>query len=405
MGFERWRSAALRGMVAGGLLLATFGGMALTASSTPSLDTLITASEEGAAASTVSDGTPADEAEIGGNASDAAASIAQLQSTTYTASSKKELEKMRCDALAEVVAEEMGETVTATSGCPAAISALSSLTELAWPIANYSLTDVFGSRGGNHMGIDLAAGAGEPIGAAAPGVVVLSSDAHFGYGVAVIVQHVGGLQTVYGHMQYGSRTVEVGDWVETGDHLGGVGNTGRSFGNHLHFEVRKNGVPIDPSPLLTGGSAAPEDLLPGVPVPDEPPAPEETPKPAPDQTPAPDPSETPDPSPSPDPTETPDPTPTPDPSETPTPSPTPDPEPTETPDPTPSPDPSETPDPEPEPDPTPDPEPSESPDPEPDPEPTEDPAPTQEPEPTQAPDPSEAPADPSPSPDGTPAPE
>lgn len=405
MGFERWKRAAVRGMVAGGILFATFGGMALTASSMPSLNPLVTASEGGAAASTLADGTGADDVAIGGNADDAAASIAQLQSTTYTASSKKELEKMRCDALADVVAEEMGETVTATSGCPAAISALSSLSELAWPIANYSLTDVFGSRGGNHMGIDLAARAGEPIGAAAPGVVILSSDAHFGYGVAVIVQHVDGMQTVYGHMLYGSRTVEVGDWVETGDHLGGVGNTGRSFGNHLHFEVRKNGVSIDPYPLLTGGSAAPEDLLPGVPVPDEPPAPEETPEPAPEETPAPDPSETPDPSPSPDPTETPDPTPSPDPSETPDPTPSPDP--SETPDPTPAPDPSETPAPSPDPEPSETPAPSPAPDPSesPDPQPTQDPEPTQEPQPTQEPAPSDAPADPSPSPDETPAPQ
>src|SRR5699024_9208771 len=126
MGFERWKRAALRGMVAGGILLATFGGMALTASSMPSLDTVITASDDGAAASAASapDGSTPTDLEIGGNADDAAASIAQLQSTTYTASSKKELEKMRCDALADVVAEEMGETVTATSGCPAAISAL-----------------------------------------------------------------------------------------------------------------------------------------------------------------------------------------------------------------------------------------------------------------------------------------
>src|SRR5699024_2376897 len=109
------------------------------------------------------------------------------------------------------------------SGCPASIAQLDAITQLAWPIANYTITDMFGARGGSHMGLDLAAGAGEPIGAAAPGVVVLSSEKHFGYGVAVIVQHVDGLQTVYGHMSHGSRTVEVGDWVETGDHLGGVG--------------------------------------------------------------------------------------------------------------------------------------------------------------------------------------
>jgi murein DD-endopeptidase MepM/ murein hydrolase activator NlpD len=65
-----------------------------------------------------------------------------------------------------------------------------------------------------------------------------------GYGNTVIVQHSGELQTRYGHL--GSIAVRVGDAVDSQDTLGTVGSTGRSTGPHLHFEVTRNGVAVDP---------------------------------------------------------------------------------------------------------------------------------------------------------------
>lgn len=329
----------------------------------------------------------AEDTHAGVDDDDAAASIAELAHSTYAASTKEELEEIRREAREELIDQARAEGLPLGADTLPGEGSLGPVGQLAWPLGNYWISDHFGTRGGAHMGIDLAAGAGEPIGAAAPGVVVLSSEAHFGYGVAVIIQHVGGLQTVYGHMTHGSRTVHVGDWVEAGDHIGDVGNTGRSFGNHLHFEVRQGGVPIDPYPLLTGGSAAPDDRRPGIPAP----VPAAQPKSPPDQEPSvkPEPSEESEPSEKPKPSEEPkEPKPDPSPSPSDEPKPAPSPSPSETP----TPEPSETPDPS-EPVPSEDsaPEPAEDPEPQPTdtpkPKPAEDPAPTETPEPTVSPQP------------------
>jgi len=320
----------------------------------------------------------------GVSAEDAAASAAELAHSTYAAATKDELEDLRREARKKLVEEAIAKGLPVDPKWLEDDATLTPGDELAWPLANYFISDYFGTRGGGHMGIDLAAGAMEPIGAAAPGVVVVSQDNYFGYGSAVVVQHADGYQSVYGHMTYGSRTVEVGDWVETGDHLGGVGNTGHSFGNHLHFEVRLNGVPIDPYPLLTGGSAAPVEIKPGIPVPPDP-GPTQQPEPPQQPTPSDEPTEAPSPSkaPSPSPSEAPKPTKTPSPSPTKAPSPSP----TKTP----SPSPTDKPTPTKEPQPTKAPEPTKEPSPTTAPEPTKEPAPTTAPEPTTEPAPSTAP--------------
>lgn len=318
----------------------------------------------------------------GVSAEDAAASAAELAHSTYAAATKDELEDLRREARKKLVEEAIAKGLPVDPKWLEDDATLTPGDELAWPLANYFISDYFGTRGGGHMGIDLAAGAMEPIGAAAPGVVVVSQDNYFGYGSAVVVQHADGYQSVYGHMTYGSRTVEVGDWVETGDHLGGVGNTGHSFGNHLHFEVRLNGVPIDPYPLLTGGSAAPVEIKPGIPVPPDP-GPTQQPEPPHETTPSDEPTEAPSPSKAPSPSEAPKPTKTPSPSPTKAPSPSP----TKTP----SPAPTDKPTPTKEPEPTKAPEPTKEPSPTTVPEPTKEPAPTTAPEPTTEPAPSTAP--------------
>ena len=98
-----------------------------------------------------------------------------------------------------------------------------------------------------HEGIDIAAEEGTPIRAAASGRVVFAGPRGT-YGLAVIIEHGGGLSTLYAHC---SRImVEVGDSVGTSTVIALAGNTGNSRGPHLHLEVQKNGVPLDPLTLL-----------------------------------------------------------------------------------------------------------------------------------------------------------
>jgi murein DD-endopeptidase MepM/ murein hydrolase activator NlpD len=103
-----------------------------------------------------------------------------------------------------------------------------------------------------HAGLDLAAPAGTPIVAAADGKVVSAGWAG-GYGRMVAVVHSGGIETKYGHM---SRIAAyVGEAVHRGDVIGYVGSSGLSTGPHLHFEVMKNGRPVNPQSVkaIAGG--------------------------------------------------------------------------------------------------------------------------------------------------------
>jgi murein DD-endopeptidase MepM/ murein hydrolase activator NlpD len=94
-----------------------------------------------------------------------------------------------------------------------------------------------------HDGVDLAASAGTPIVAAADGRVV-GAGWRGGYGQEVQIAHAGGVQTLYGHM---SRiAAHAGELVHKGQVIGYVGSTGLSTGPHLHFEVTKNGRPVNP---------------------------------------------------------------------------------------------------------------------------------------------------------------
>ena len=101
-----------------------------------------------------------------------------------------------------------------------------------------------------HEGTDFIPGAGAQIQAVAEGVVRISTDSGDAYGVTIIIDHVVDGQQVftrYAHMEYDWRQVQVGDTVSVGEYIGRVGDTGRSFGAHLHFEVLQNGsTAIDP---------------------------------------------------------------------------------------------------------------------------------------------------------------
>ena len=98
-----------------------------------------------------------------------------------------------------------------------------------------------------HAGMDMAAPKGTPIYAAETGVVIVAQS-WSGYGNCVIIDHGGGLWTLYGHMS--EILAKKGDTVKRGEKIGLVGSTGQSTGNHLHFEVRKNSEPVDPAPYL-----------------------------------------------------------------------------------------------------------------------------------------------------------
>src|SRR5699024_454152 len=97
-----------------------------------------------------------------------------------------------------------------------------------------------------HAGTDMVAPAMTPIYAAKGGVVTVSSEAHYGWGVTVAIDHGDGTQTLYGHMTNGTRQVAAGQSVSAGQVIGYVGSTGRSTANHLHIELRINGAIVDP---------------------------------------------------------------------------------------------------------------------------------------------------------------
>jgi len=118
---------------------------------------------------------------------------------------------------------------------------------LQWPLRG-RLTSGFGRRWGRlHAGIDIAAPKGTPIHSVKSGAVVFAGRMS-GYGNVVIVDHGGGLSSLYGHQsRLGSRR---GQRVSQGQTIGYVGSTGRSTGNHLHLETRVNGRPQNPRNYL-----------------------------------------------------------------------------------------------------------------------------------------------------------
>jgi murein DD-endopeptidase MepM/ murein hydrolase activator NlpD len=122
------------------------------------------------------------------------------------------------------------------------------------PITGAPITSGFGYRTDPvtgqqafHAGVDFGASCGTPIKAAGTGIV-LSAGYNGGYGNATVINHGGGLGTLYGHQS--AFAVSVGQRVEQGQVIGYVGSTGKSTGCHLHFEVRVNGNPVNPLAYL-----------------------------------------------------------------------------------------------------------------------------------------------------------
>ena len=112
------------------------------------------------------------------------------------------------------------------------------------------VTSNFGRRGSRryHYGIDIKAQTGDTLYAAFDGKIRVKQFDRRGYGNYIVIRHLNGLETVYGHMS--KFLVDENDFVMSGDPIGLAGNTGRSFGSHLHFETRFLGKPIDPNFII-----------------------------------------------------------------------------------------------------------------------------------------------------------
>ena len=106
-----------------------------------------------------------------------------------------------------------------------------------------------------HEGDDIGAACGTPIHAAHAGTVTYAGW-NGGYGNFILLDNGGGIGTAYGHNINGGIVVSAGQHVSAGQVIGHVGSTGNSTGCHLHFEVRQNGVQINPAPWMSQHGAA-----------------------------------------------------------------------------------------------------------------------------------------------------
>src|SRR5690606_12239654 len=174
-----------------------------------------------------------------------------LQRDSYSATTEAEIAKKKAAAAAAARAKMLGSTASVNID----LSLVGPGTgPVRWPLAKITrIGDGFMSRGGAHHGVDLISPGGTPIFASTSGVVRVSQESYYGYGVAIVIDGVidgRKVSTLYSHMRYGSRTVGVGTHVQAGQVIGLVGATGRAFGNHLHFEVKINGSLVDPIAFL-----------------------------------------------------------------------------------------------------------------------------------------------------------
>ncbi len=117
-----------------------------------------------------------------------------------------------------------------------------------WMSSRYGYrTDPFSGKLAMHEGMDFAGKEGSDVVATASGVVTYA-DERWGYGKLVEINHGDGFTTRYGHAK--EITVEPGDIVKPGQVVARMGNSGRSTGPHVHYEVRKDGEPVDPRPYI-----------------------------------------------------------------------------------------------------------------------------------------------------------
>jgi len=170
-------------------------------------------------------------------------------------------------AAAEEAVWDQVQTIHPTNLAQSRSSGHSKQFRFVWPLPTSSETQPFGPSqfwfeppfgtfAHFHTGIDMSAAEGSPVQAADDGVAILAGGSFVngvlvGYGNYVVIAHVGGLTTLYGHLQ--RVNVKVGDVIVQGQVIGFEGSTGNSTGAHLHFELRQGNNPIDPAPFLPPG--------------------------------------------------------------------------------------------------------------------------------------------------------
>jgi murein DD-endopeptidase MepM/ murein hydrolase activator NlpD len=147
----------------------------------------------------------------------------------------------------EAAAERLRSEILASQAAASAKALGTSSQGFIWPL-NGPINSGYGPRWGRmHTGIDIDGYTGQPIVASKSGRVLLAAS-YSGYGNAVIIDHGGGIATLYGHLS--AFDVSSGQSVSQGQVVGKVGCTGSCTGDHLHFEVRVNGSPVDPMGYL-----------------------------------------------------------------------------------------------------------------------------------------------------------
>jgi murein DD-endopeptidase MepM/ murein hydrolase activator NlpD len=172
---------------------------------------------------------------------------AQAQANAQTAAVQATLAQIQGTKTADQA--ELASIQAASDGISAALRSRGGGTASApcqaRPVADEGVNQPF--IPGRHPGIDLHASYGDPIYACRAGTVV-SAGWEGGYGNAVVIDHGGGMATLYAHQS--RMAVSAGQQVSAGQVIGYIGSTGDSTGPHLHFEVRINGNPVDPAPYL-----------------------------------------------------------------------------------------------------------------------------------------------------------
>ena len=186
-------------------------------------------------------------AELQGVRDQRSAQLAEVRQTQVNLEGNlSSLKREQAQIQAELEAAQEAEDAAAAAPTPAGPVQEGS-GGLIYP-AEGAFTSPFGMRWGRpHEGVDIAAPEGTPIRAAASGTVA-SAGPSGGYGNYTCIQHSGGLSTCYAHQS--SIAVSTGESVSQGDVIGTVGNTGSSFGAHLHFETREGGTAVDPMGYL-----------------------------------------------------------------------------------------------------------------------------------------------------------
>ncbi len=150
----------------------------------------------------------------------------------------------------ETAREQLEETVEVAAVAQIVKRGTKSRPTYMYPVSNWNVTSNFGYRWGRlHAGTDVGIPTGTTVRASRSGKIITAGWLG-GYGNCVMIDHGDGVTTIYGHLS--QVLVSVGQYVDQGEQIALSGNTGRSTGPHLHFEIRVGGAPTDATPYLEG---------------------------------------------------------------------------------------------------------------------------------------------------------